>query len=357
MASKYLQQSVRAILVLSLLSLCSAGKSLTPASALPGTWSYQGCWVDIPGRTLSGASFSNSSMTDELCVNYCNDNQYIYAGTEYTSQCFCGPTIASSATQVNSTTDCNMPCAGSSSEPCGGINRLSLFWSGDSPPSTNPGPGPWSLVGCYTEGVTGRTLPNQVTTPGGPASLTVALCTTACQAAGYVLAGVEYSQQCWCGDTFSNGGVPAPEGLSGCDMLCSGNLSEYCGGPNRLGVYDLNNAIATITTTTVSPTATAAAIKPTISPYTYYGCQTEATGVRALSANTTASDSMTLEMCEEFCYPYSYFGVEYGRECYCGNRFNAGSNATIDSECSFRCPGNTLEFCGAGNLLSCYQLQ
>lgn len=98
-------------------------------------------------------------------------------------------------------------------------------------------------------------------------------------------------------------------------MLCSGNLSEYCGGPNRLGVYDLNNAIATITTTTVSPTATAAAIKPTISPYTYYGCQTEATGVRALSANTTASDSMTLEMCEEFCYPYSYFGVEYGREC------------------------------------------
>lgn len=118
-----------------------------------------------------------------------------------------------------------------------------------------------------------------------------------------------------CGNSFSNGGVPAPEGLSGCSMLCSGNLSEYCGGPNRLDIYDLNNAIATITTTSGSPTATAASIKPTISPYTYYGCQTEAVGARALSAAATASDSMTLEMCETFCNPYPFFRVEYGREC------------------------------------------
>jgi len=205
--------------------------------------------------------------------------------------------------------------------------------------------------------MTGRSLPNEVTTPGGPAYMTIALCTSSCQAAGYVLAGAEYSEQCYCGNTFSNGGAPAPDGLAGCNMVCAGNLSELCGGPNRLDVYDLNNAIATITVSTSTPTATAPAIKPTISPYTYFGCQTEATGARALSAATFDSDSMTLELCEQFCNTYTYFGVEYGRECYCGNSFSAGSNATSDSDCSFLCPGNIYEFCGAGDRLSCYQHQ
>ncbi|CZR70098.1 uncharacterized protein PAC_19999 [Phialocephala subalpina] len=328
MAPRYFQTSLLATLVLSFLSLSNAGKALVPASDLPGTWAYQGCYTDV-GRTLTGASYTNTTgMTDEACVAFCNSNQFIYAGTEYSSQCFCGATIASTATQVNGTTDCTMPCSGNFSEPCGGLSRLSVFWNGVLPPSTNPGVGGWTFVGCYaawllflqvltrdSEGVTGRTLPNQVATPGGPANLTVAVCTSTCQTAGYVLAGVEYSQQCYCGNTFSNGGVPAPDGLAGCNMLCSGNLSEYCGGPNRLDVYDLNNAIATITTATIAPTATAASIKPTIPPYNYYGCQTEAIGVRALSQAFTASDSMTLEMCEAFCSTYTYFGVEYGREC------------------------------------------
>ncbi|KAF8853757.1 WSC-domain protein [Acephala macrosclerotiorum] len=354
MAPRYFQTSPRATLMLSFLSLSNTGRALVPASNLPGTWNYQGCYTDV-GRTLTGTSYTNTTgMTDEACVAYCNINEFIYAGTEYSSQCFCGATIASAATLVNETTDCTMPCSGNFSEPCGGLSRLSIFWNGVLPPSTNPGVSGWSFAGCYAEGVTGRILPNQVATPGGPGNLTVSLCTSTCQTAGYVLVGVEYSQQCYCGNTFSNGGAPAPDGLAGCNMLCSGNLSEYCGGPNRLDVYDLNNAIATITTVTIAPTATAAAIKPTISPYNYYGCQTEANGVRALSAAFTASDSMTLEMCEGFCAPYTYFGVEYGRECYCGNVFGPGSNSTADSDCSFRCPGNTLEYCGAGNRLSCY---
>ncbi len=163
--------------------------------------------------------------------------------------------------------------------------------------------------------------------------MTVALCTSACQTAGYVLSGVEYSRECCelpsslnqllayynsdCGNAFSDGGAPAPDGPAGCNMLCSGNSSEYCGGINRLDVYNLNNTIATITASTTSATATPTgpAIEPTISPYTYLGCQTEATNARALTSAFMASDSMTLEMCEQFCNPYTYFGVEYGREC------------------------------------------
>lgn len=48
----------------------------------------------------------------------------------------------------------------------------------------------------FSEGTSGRTLPNGVTTTGGSAAMTVDLCLTACQAAGYLLAGAEYSGEC-----------------------------------------------------------------------------------------------------------------------------------------------------------------
>jgi hypothetical protein len=150
--------------------------------------------------------------------------------------------------------------------------------------------------------------------------MTVAGCTSACQTAGYILAGCEYGGECWCDNTFTNGGTIAPttpDGLSGCSSLCNGNLSEYCGGASRLNVYNFNKTIATITSSaTASPTQTPA-IKPTVGPYTYFGCQTEGNGTRALAAAATASDTMTLEACESFCGNYAYWGTEYGRECEC----------------------------------------
>jgi hypothetical protein len=39
-----------------------------------------------------------------------------------------------------------------------------------------------------------------------------------------------------CGSTLANGGVPTP--ASDCNMVCAGNSSEFCGGPNRLNVYN-----------------------------------------------------------------------------------------------------------------------
>jgi hypothetical protein len=64
---------------------------------------------------------------------------------------------------------------------------------------------------------------------------------------------------------------------------------------------------------------------------------------------------MTLDLCAASCSGYTYFGVEYGRECYCGNSFGAGSVAAAESDCSFTCPGNGQQLCGAGVRLSTYQ--
>jgi hypothetical protein len=39
-----------------------------------------------------------------------------------------------------------------------------------------------------------------------------------------------------CGQAILNGGAPAPAG--DCNMVCVGNPNEFCGGPNRLNVYN-----------------------------------------------------------------------------------------------------------------------
>ena len=39
-----------------------------------------------------------------------------------------------------------------------------------------------------------------------------------------------------CGTAIANGGAPTPPG--DCSMVCTGNSSEFCGGPNRLNVYN-----------------------------------------------------------------------------------------------------------------------
>jgi hypothetical protein len=46
------------------------------------------------------------------------------------------------------------------------------------------------------EGTTGRTLTTGMGVTGGGAAMTVALCTSACQAANFIYAGVEYAGEC-----------------------------------------------------------------------------------------------------------------------------------------------------------------
>ena len=92
-----------------------------------------------------------------------------------------------------------------------------------------------------------------------------------------------------------------------------------------------------------------------IQGYNYQGCYTEATTGRALSGTAYYNDQMTVEKCAVACKPFTYFGVEYSLECFCGNTINEGSAKTTEAECSSACPGNAAEQCGAGNRLNMYK--
>ena len=218
-------------------------------------------------------------MTDESCISFCAGQGYPYAGTEYAGQCYCGSQLASTGT-VAPQTDCDMGCTGNASEACGAGNRLTVFYTSQplAGPVTNPGPSGWTSLGCYTDSVGARTLVNGIATPGGGSALTIALCTSACQQAGYLLAGAEYAGECYCGNTFSNGGGPAPGG-SGCTMQCNGNASEYYGGSNRLNVYSSSASSVTSSSSSASATPSSTAAP---AGWNALGCYTDSVGSRTL---------------------------------------------------------------------------
>ena len=101
-----------------------------------------------------------------------------------------------------------------------------------------------------------RTLTIPKAVLGGASNNSVQSCTDTCFSSGYPLAGVEYSHECCtyylspsfsracplsafpkdCDARIANGSSLTAQG--DCSMTCSGNSSEFCGGPSRLIVYN-----------------------------------------------------------------------------------------------------------------------
>lgn len=54
----------------------------------------------------------------------------------------------------------------------------------------------WTYLGCYTDNVSGRALPNGEQVPGGTNAMTNELCQATCSAAGFTIAGTEYAGEC-----------------------------------------------------------------------------------------------------------------------------------------------------------------
>lgn len=141
------------------------------ALSLPGNWSSIGCYLydfpvqrgivyslstrrdNVQGRALTGASYADTTdMTVENCIAFCGAKDFIYAGLEYYQECYCGNNILNGGAETTAT-DCSFSCTGAPAEVCGAGNRLSMYWSGQSPPSPPeivPSVGLWKSLGCYT---------------------------------------------------------------------------------------------------------------------------------------------------------------------------------------------------------------
>src|SRR5450432_3883553 len=96
--------------------------------------------------------------------------------------------------------------------------------------------------------------------------------------------------------------------------------------------------------------------------YTYLGCYNETNG-RTLSAlqNPIPSANNSVEACAKACRAYTYFGVEYTQECYCGNVINPGAGLVAGTTpaqtgCNMVCKANASEYCGGVNRLNMYKV-
>lgn len=165
--------------------------------------------------------------------------------------------------------------------------------------------------------------------------VTVESCTAACQSGGYRYAGMEYSAECCeslhclslhfmligkradCGWTLDQGSGPTP--ISDCGMTCAGNSSEYCGGPNRLSLYNYTGIL------TVEPPEGKAEDPPVslvnvqsglLGSWAYVGCYVDNANGRVLG-NELDSTTMTVQSCVANCNSnnFSVAGIEYSTQC------------------------------------------
>jgi hypothetical protein len=54
----------------------------------------------------------------------------------------------------------------------------------------------WTFLGCYTDNVSGRAVPDGEAVAGGTDAMTNELCQATCLTAGFTLAGTEYGGEC-----------------------------------------------------------------------------------------------------------------------------------------------------------------
>ncbi|TFK18836.1 WSC-domain-containing protein [Coprinopsis marcescibilis] len=96
-------------------------------------------------------------------------------------------------------------------------------------------------------------------------------------------------------------------------------------------------------------------IKPTVGTWQFKGCYQDF-GPRVLTFRFDVPAGNSAQRCTDICSSngYGLAGLEYGTECWCDNYKPYGA-LRPNSECNTICPGDSSEYCGAGNRLVLYQ--
>ena len=159
---------------------------------------------------------------------------YVYFGVGNGNQCICGNTVSPLA-GVADAANCASPCPGDPDQTCGDAAHVEVYRT-PAPVVPTPQAIGRSLSvyqGCYTE--TGQYSRRR--TLYGPSNsgtqMDHARCARVCQ--HYLYWGVEYGSECYCANSITPGARRVYH--DECDMPCSGEPSELCGGSHRIAVY------------------------------------------------------------------------------------------------------------------------
>eukprot|EP01059_Diplonema_ambulator_P020923 TRINITY_DN3487_c0_g6_i1.p1 TRINITY_DN3487_c0_g6~~TRINITY_DN3487_c0_g6_i1.p1 ORF type:complete len:623 (+),score=125.28 TRINITY_DN3487_c0_g6_i1:151-2019(+) len=198
--------------------------------ATPKTETFVGCFEDSESsRQLSYLAYHSTTLSYQECIDICRHNQYEYAGLQNGNECWCGSDITSS--QKTITTKCSDSCPADGWTPCGGYFRNAIYAIDSAPVPVYTS----SYVGCYEDlDISNRAFQDF---PWDNSANTVDECAEACAFNGYAYAGVEYGTQCFCDNSISSASN------TGCDMQCSGDNTQTCGGSFRMSVYSVSSTL------------------------------------------------------------------------------------------------------------------
>lgn len=84
------------------------------------------CAVDNPARIIAGDITTQAvNNTPAACIVSCAAQGFGYAGVEFGNECHCGTGLAD-VIEAAPAEDCNVPCAGNDTLPCGGSWRIQV---------------------------------------------------------------------------------------------------------------------------------------------------------------------------------------------------------------------------------------
>ncbi|GIL62815.1 hypothetical protein Vafri_16992, partial [Volvox africanus] len=202
-----------------------------------------GCYKDTSDftRLIPFIRKDLTRMTPELCASLAQAAGCTIFSVQYGQDCHGGYDLQV-AISLGPSTTCNMACTGNRSQTCGGLYSNFIYTFTSLPPSPspppprppNPLPSPPSNLplakfyplGCYkdTSDFT-RLIPfirKDLT------RMTPEFCASLAQAAGWTIFSVQYGEDCHGGFNLSLAMSLGPSTV--CNMACTGNRSQTCGG-------------------------------------------------------------------------------------------------------------------------------
>ncbi|CAN0353187.1 unnamed protein product, partial [Ectocarpus sp. 6 AP-2014] len=265
---------------------------------------YLGCFSDPADSRVFEFGSSDSAMTAEVCSGLCSGSTFY--GTQYGTECWCGNNEDYDA---NGDGFCDISCSGDSDEICGGFYSMTVYENLES-----------DYLGCYSDPADDRVFERIASSD----DMTAAVCLGHCGAYQYY--GTQYSTECWCGNNANYGA----NGDGVCDMSCSGNSGEVCGGFYSMSVYENPDYVWS-------------------SEDNYRGCYSDPADWRDWVTRgfvqSDSSSAMTPELCASQCSDSAFYGTQYSNECWCGD-YNARYSSQGEGVCDMPCSGDPDETCG-----------
>lgn len=90
-----------------------------------------GCYKDDKKHRLLPSFYTNFKETNspKKCIQLCLQSGYLYAGVQYSTECFCGSTEPSTEARLPDP-NCNMKCPAEPKSACGGYYTINIYETG-----------------------------------------------------------------------------------------------------------------------------------------------------------------------------------------------------------------------------------